>query len=393
MQRLVQAPRADWPARLEADGFRFHSIDGSGRPQADAGGFRYWREDVAYRFTEVQVETLYAAACELNRMCLDLAADLVRAGDLSALGLPDPAQALIERSWRAGEPSLYGRFDLAWTGQGPPKLLEYNADTPTSILETAVAQWRWKESVQPAADQFNSLHEALVERWRAIAVAAGIRHVHFAGLYASLEDVGNLEYLLDTALQAGLDGELIDMTEIGLSADGAFLDLAGRPIEACFKLYPWEWMVREQYAQALLADRTTRWIEPAWKMLLSNKALLPLLWQRHRGHPNLLPASFRQADVAHVPHLSKPRLSREGANVTIWDGGAPVFATPGDYAGEGLVWQALAPLAMFPQAGGATVYAVAGAWIVGDEAVGLGIREDTSPVTGNDAWFVPHYFE
>jgi glutathionylspermidine synthase len=36
---------------------------------------------------------------------------------------------------------LYGRFDLAYRGDGPPKLLEYNADTPTALFEAAVVQW------------------------------------------------------------------------------------------------------------------------------------------------------------------------------------------------------------------------------------------------------------
>jgi glutathionylspermidine synthase len=70
---------------------------------------------------------------------------------------------LIREAWAAQPPSLYGRFDLAWSGTGPPKLLEYNADTPTSLVEAAVAQWYWLEQVHPGGDQFNSLHERLVE--------------------------------------------------------------------------------------------------------------------------------------------------------------------------------------------------------------------------------------
>ena len=47
----------------------------------------------------------------------------------------------IAASWKRRDASLYGRFDLRYDGQGPAKLLEYNADTPTSLFETAVFQW------------------------------------------------------------------------------------------------------------------------------------------------------------------------------------------------------------------------------------------------------------
>ena len=35
---------------------------------------------------------------------------------------------------------------------------------------------------------------------------------------------------------------------------------------------------------------TTLWIEPAWKMLLGNRALLAVLWEPYPGYFNLLPA-------------------------------------------------------------------------------------------------------
>jgi glutathionylspermidine synthase len=38
-------------------------------------------------------------------------------------------------------------------------------------------------------------------------------------------------------------------------------------------------------------------------------------------------------------------------------------------------------------------YPVIGAWIVGDEPAGIGIREDDTPITRNTSRFIPHYFE
>jgi glutathionylspermidine synthase len=400
MKREPQQVRPDWRARLEEGGFHYHSIDEHGVDQsAHTDKFLYWREDVAYRFTEAQVETLYEATRELHAMAMDAAGDLVRRGNLGVLRLPPRAQALIEASWDRRDPHVYGRFDISWDGNGPPKMLEYNADTPTSLLESAVAQWTWKADVHPGADQFNSLHEALVERWREVARTQNVRRLHLACMYESREDVGNLEYMMDVALQAGLEAAMLDMADIGHAGDGSFVGLDGEPLDACFKLYPWEWMVQEENA-ARIPAAGTRWFEPAWKMALSNKALLAVLWERHAGHPNLLPAHFSAAPFDGGRCVKKPLLSREGANVTFLCAGQPQLATGGSYGAEGYVYQAYAPVAAFaapehtsvhgPQA---AMHAVLGTWVVGDEAVGLCVREDVSPVTKDTSYFVPHYFE
>ena len=400
MQRIPQLPRAHWRQRLDAQGFRFHSINPDGE---DVSGheprFAYWREDVAYRFNEAQIEQLYAASNELHAMCLDLAGSLITGGRLDQLDIPPTAQALIETSWNRRDQHLYGRFDLAWNGTGHPKLLEYNADTPTSIIETAVAQWTWKVDVQPQADQFNSLHEALVARLSDIALRFARPHLHLACQFDSLEDVGNVEYLMDVALQAGWQASMLDLAEMGALPDGQFADAQDQPISACFKLYPWEWLVREPLAEHLASSRT-QWLEPVWKMVLSNKALLPLLWARHAGHPNLLAAHFSAAPFGAARHVAKPLLSREGANITVLEGGQALLATGGAYADQRFIYQAHAPLAAFAAPETTfmhgpldQVHAVLGTWMVADECVGLCVREDITPITSNSAYFVPHYFE
>jgi glutathionylspermidine synthase len=276
-------------------------------------------------------------------------------------------------------------MDLSWDGRGEPKLLEYNADTPTALLEASVAQWYWMQDVKPGADQFNSIHEKLIARWQEMRprLAADGR-VYFAADLESVEDAGNLDYLRDTALQAGLTPIAIAIEDIGW--DGArFVDLEGRGIGSLFKLYPWEWMLREEFGAHLLAG-TLRAIEPPWKMLLSNKAILPVLWEMFPDHPNLLAASFEAGRFA-TDFVKKPLYSREGANVSIASGDT-LIDVGGDYGEEGFIWQAYHELPRFDGR-----YAVIGSWIVGDAPAGIGIREDDSPVTRDTSRFVPHYFE
>src|SRR5260370_11392498 len=106
---------------------------------------------------------------------------------LRALRIPERFGNWITASFKRGDASLYGRFDLRYDGTGPAKLLEYNADTPTAVFETAVFQWMWLEQaierqiIPRDADQFNSLHEKLIEGWSTIGTA---RKLHLACITA-----------------------------------------------------------------------------------------------------------------------------------------------------------------------------------------------------------------
>jgi glutathionylspermidine synthase len=289
MERIAAAERPDWQEVAREMGFTFHHSEGQ----------RYWDERAYYRFTLEEVERdIEEPSAELHQMCLGLVEEVVKSEALmDRLAIPQEMRDVVAASWRAGAPSLYGRFDFSYDGSGPAKLLEYNADTPTSIYETALFQWRWLEDMMAAgrlpddADQYNRLHEALVERFGAIFTRGSL--VHFSSDADHLEDRQTVRYLEDVARQAGLEPEFVAIDKVGVDADGRFVDEAGVLIAALFKLYPWEDMLREPYA-AKLPGTPTLFLEPAWKAILSNKGILPLLWERHRGHPNLLPAAFAE---------------------------------------------------------------------------------------------------
>ena len=346
-------------------------------------GGTYWDEAVCYQFSADEVDRMEEASAEMHRLCLNAAEEAVSSKRFAEFAIPEAFHELVTQSWRLREPTLYGRFDFSWDGEGEPKLLEYNADTPTALLEASVVQWQWLEDVLPKADQFNSLHEKLIARMQALQPAAGRGVLHLSCVRDNEEDLGNIEYLRDCALQAGWDARRIDIEDLGW--DGTrFLDLEDAPVSNLFKLYPWEWLVRDEFGQHLIG-RPAVLLEPAWKMLLSNKALLVLLWEMNYGHPNLLPAYFTPERFG-ADYVKKPLLSREGANVMIRSRGV-VRQQPGGYGGEGYVYQGLAPLPAFDNR-----YPVIGSWIVGDQPAGIGIREDDSPITRNSSRFVPHYF-
>lgn len=378
MRRESRSPRPDSREKIEHLGLTFHTLDDQ----------IYWNESAAYRFEADEIDVLESTTNELHGMCLAAVEKVVQTRDFSKLAIPEAAHDPICRMWDLDPPAIYGRFDLSYDGQNPPKLLEYNADTPTSLLEAAVIQWHWLQEVKPEADQFNSIWEGLVSKWQSLMnegyLDSGL--VHF-GCMDAMEDLMTTAVLMDTATEAGLEVKLMQMPDIGWNfEDGCFVDKELQPIQTLFKLYPWEWLLTDKFGSlALQSCGKLQWIEPIWKMVLSNKAILAILWEMYPDHPNLLPAYL---DGPHdmTVYVKKPFLGREGANVSIIQGNESV-ETPGPYGDGQYVYQRYAPLPCFDGN-----HAVIGSWVIDGEARGIGVRESNGPITEDHARFVPHYF-
>ena len=386
MRRIRTQPRSNLVERARETGFELLSVDNS----------TYWDESAYYGFSLQQIERhIEDPTKELASLCLALVDRAV--GDertLERLRIPSRVWGLIAESWRRGDPSLYGRFDLAYDGEGPAKLLEYNADTPTALFEASVFQWTWLEdalsgnAIPEGSDQFNSLHEKLIANLAKITTSANAPHVlHLSCMPDSAEDRGLISYLEDCAKQAGFATKALGIGDIGNRGKGPFVDLQDEPIDLLFKLYPWEWMFADAFGQSP-SMAVTRFIEPPWKAILSNKGILPLLWEMAPRHPNLLPAYFED-DPARARlqgrYAKKPLYSREGQNVLLVDGDKVIDRDGGLYGDNGFIMQQLANMPVFDGN-----YPVIGSWVIGDEPGGIGIREDIAPITKNTSRFVPH---
>jgi glutathionylspermidine synthase len=376
LRRHVIAPRSDWQSRVERTGLTYHTL---------ADGSPYWDESAYWEFTSAEIDRLEAATAEIQRLALAAGEHILGHDRFAEMRIPAAAVERIRQTWDSEPPALYGRLDLAFDGK-QIKLLEYNADTPTALVEAAVTQWTWLEERFPEADQFNSLHEKLVAKWKELT--AYLEQPVYFGYDGSEEDLMTISYLRDTAQQAGHRTVSISMHEIGWeAARSRFVDLGRQPMRSIFKLYPWEWLLNEPFGQHALASiGDVQWMEPIWKMLWSNKALLAILWEMYPGHELLLPAYLdgpRDMDS----WVRKPLLGREGSNVTVKLSGITAEDTGGRCGDGGFVYQQYVDLA----AGGGT-RVVLGSWLVDGEPCGMGIREPDSYVTNNASRFVPHLF-
>jgi len=385
MLRVPCQPRKGWQQLANEFGFHFHTMYGE----------PYWDESAYYQFSLSQIENdIEDPTAELHQMCLAVVDRVVNSEALLArFCIPKQHWDAVRDSWQRNDPSLYSRLDLVYNGKSPAKLLENNADTPTSLYESGFWQWLWLEQgvestmLARNADQFNSLQEKLVFRFKEIAEHYRINQMHFSCCKDTVEDRGTVQYLQDCAREAGLNNDFVFIEDIGLADTGVFTDLSDNPITDCFKLYPWEFMLREEFGDAL-GDAGVNWIEPAWKAILSNKALLPLLWEMFEGHPNLLPAYF--ADDIKTKDISgkwikKPLFSREGANISIIDEGKESELSSGPYGEEGFIIQAFSTLPVFD--GNHTLI---GSWLVDDMPGGISVREDASAITQDLSRYLPH---
>src|SRR3569833_1891834 len=378
MDRIATERRDNWEETIKARGLKWHT-----------GSTPYWSEDNNNRFTTDEIDSIERATNELHARCLEAVQQVIDEKRYAELQIPEHAVPLIEKSWKDEPPSIYGRFDLAYDGVSPPVMLEYNADTPTSLREASVIQWDWLEAKFKGADQFNSIHERLVAQWREMtpylrrAGALGPL-VHFASM-DDIEDGMTTAYLAETAVQAGVRAQLLGIGDIGWDPDAReFVGTNNERIDTLFKLYPWEWLIHEAFGE-FIPKAKTMFVEPAWKMVLSNKGILAVLWDLFPGHPNLRPAYLDEPNGM-FEYVKKPLLSREGANVTVHTMKEHLESS-GEYGAEGYVFQELVNI---PQSDG--MRPVIGSWVVGQEAAGMGIRESDGWVTGNTSRFVPHLF-
>lgn len=380
MKKIAISERPDWQQTAERLGFLFHTIDGE----------PYWDESAYYQCSLAQVENdLEDPTTELHELCMGLVDEVVHSEALlDRLSIPPAYYDLIRTSWLEGHQHLYGRMDFSYDGKGPAKLLELNYDTPTSLYEAAAFQWGWLEqgiargTLPARADQFNSIDTRLHEAFAQLNIQ---RPFYFASMKGSVEDKATTDYLRLVADKVGIESRHIDLEDIGL-LDGRFVDLEDRWIPHLFKLHAWEFIFHEEFGSAI-AQCDTQFFEPAWKAILSNKGVLPLLWERHKGHPNLLESYLDKEPAKAVPNgwVRKPYFSREGANIELRTEDGQVVIEDGPYTDAPYILQALAPLPRFGDS-----YTLVGSWVVGDRAAGIGIREDNSLITKDTSRFLPH---
>ena len=352
----------------------------------------------AVQLPEAEADALLQAADTLYELMVQSIPDPIPDSLLSQLAIPPLLWPAVRHSWNDDRHwHLYGRFDLAQTPDGP-KLLEFNADTATSIPETAVVQWASLMAAGQAEEelQANGLFEGIqnqLTEWlqRNDDLEPALLLVHLPG---SAEDAANCAVIAEAAREAGF------FTVHVCSADAMQVSVAGAErgvwaeVEAgqwqrfgfLFKLVPWEILADEEPAltadlMQLLQSRDVIIANPAYTLLFQSKAILAWLWLCFPQHPLLLETSFQDL---HGHYVRKPLLGREGQNVTEIANGQLGQQVEGEFARQPHISQRYAQL---PQDAQGRFYQAGVFWAGAGCAIGY--RRAAGFIT-NLSEFVPH---
>ena len=376
MQRIVITPRIGWEQKIIEQGLLFYKDD------------CYYNESAAYEFSSQEIELIEKATNEIFEMCLVVTEYVIKNKLWKEFFIPEEYAELIEWSWEQKNTSIYGRFDLAFNN-GQLKLLEFNADTPTLLLESSAIQWFWLQDYNKELDQFNCIHDALLQHFTGIKNKLSGSKLYFT-CNNNQEDFVTTKYLQDVAIQAGLDTDFIFIEDIGLNEADLFIDGKDNLISNIFKLYPYEWLFDEPFGKYLIKNKDTcYWIEPPYKAILSNKMMLKYIYELFPNSPYILPCTCNEEDVVRVKNYAKkPIFSREGENVSLFANGNTSEETQGEYGDEGFIYQEYFELPEFDGK-----HPIIGSWVIGGKAAGIGIRESTGRITNVTSSFCSHYFK
>jgi glutathionylspermidine synthase len=316
--------------------------------------------DTLVVITKQEAEAYEAAANELYEMFIEAGEYVVANNLFHEIGIPFNLIDLIKQSWEHDVHwHLYGRFDLAGgIGGAPIKLLEFNADTPTALFETAIIQWAiLKQNGLDETWQFNALYESLLENFKRLVTLEEETEsfaAHYEGwgfLFSSIrgnaEEEQTVRLLKHIATEAGYKTAFAYIDEIEFDGqEGIFWQ--GERYELWFKLTPWEMIALEESDLAMLLkqiilNQKAILFNPAYTLMFQSKAILKILSDLYPDHPLLLPCSFKP--LAGVKQVEKPIFGREGGSVSILDAnGKRLLSIPSEYENHRMVYQAYTPL-------------------------------------------------
>ena len=350
--------------------------------------------------SEKEAEAYYEATNTLYDMVVEVAEHVVENNLFHEIGIPFNLIEVIKESWENDVHwHLYGRFDLAGgIDDKPIKLLEFNADTPTALFETAIIQWAMlKQDGLEESSQFNALYEALIDNFKRLVtleedVSAFEENYDdwdflFTSIKGNSEEENTVRLLQYIATEAGYQTEFAYIDDIDFSPEEGIV-YKDKSYELWFKLIPWEDIALEESDLAMLLTNIIKSqkaiiFNPAYTLLFQSKGLLKILWDLYPDHPLLLETSFEPLEGQ--KQVKKPTFGREGGNVSIIDeNGSELESVKGDYDNHKMVYQAYTELATDSngdsyQAGVFYVY----------EACGLGFRKG-GKILDNMSKFVGH---
>lgn len=376
---------------LEELGFSWHT---------DADGSKYVSNQVV-QVSSDEAEAYYEAANTIYDMYVEAAEHVIKNDLFFELGIPFNLIDIIKKSWENDVHwHIYGRFDLAGGIDGKPiKLIEFNADTPTALFETALLQWALlKHNNMDENRQFNNVYEAISENFKRLITLFedtelfDERYEGWKILFSSVsgndEEEVTTKLLQQMATDAGFNTGFEYLENTNFDDEGIY-DGDENEYEYWFKLFPWEDIASDEPELAtmlttIMENQKAIILNPAYTLLFQSKGMMKILYDLFPDSPYLLKTSFEP--LQGVKQVQKAVFGREGANTKILSSqGTTEVETDGPYDNYKKVYQEYVE---FPQDANGDKYQ-AGVFFA-YEACGLSFRKG-GEIMDNMSKFVGHY--
>lgn len=324
-----------------------------------------------HRLDAGELQEMRSAAEALGRIYAKTVAVVQQGGPelWAELGLPEAAFGAVRLRLDETVPTLIGRFDFARTADGW-KMLEFNSDTPTGIVEAFHVNGRIcraygeRDPNEGCRRQLRDGFQRMLDIYRQAGYRAD--RIVFSALDWHEEDAGTTRYLLS---QSGYPGAVFAPLA-ALRVNGDRLELAEDsegprptgPIDVLYRLHALEKLAEDrdtdgyptgEHALQLIADRRLAIINPPSGFAAQTKALQALIWSLHEAGSFYNPEEHETIEAYMLPtymepcfpggtsYVVKPILGREGSGVTIYgpDGVAIDRSGENEYMDQPMVYQ------------------------------------------------------
>jgi glutathionylspermidine synthase len=349
-----------------------------------------------------EADAYYEAANTLYDMYVEAAQYVIDNNLFHEIGIPFNLVDIIKASWENDVHwHLYGRFDLAGGLDGEPiKLIEFNADTPTGLYETAVIQWAMLASNGlDEESQFNTVAEAITANFKRLLMLDGDIEefekyydgwkILFSSIAGNAEEETTVKFLQQCAIEAGWNTKFEHLDDVGFDSEKGIFDLNDESFEYWFKLFPWEDIALNENELPLMLNNIVDnqlaiILNPAYTLLFQSKGLLKVLYDLFPDSPYLLQTDDKPLEGK--KYVEKKVFGREGANVTIYDENSDIIEKCyGEYAEYSSIYQEFVAFNKDEQG---SIYQ-AGLFFA-YEGCGLGFRKSDSLIINNTSKFVGH---
>ncbi|WP_297443916.1 glutathionylspermidine synthase family protein [Sulfurimonas sp.] len=330
---------------LDEIGFSWHT---------DSDGSKYISDELV-TITPQEAEAYYEAANTLYDMYVEAAEYVIKNNLFFDLGIPFNLIETIKKSWENDVHwHIYSRFDLAGGIDAQEiKLIEFNADTPTALFETALLQWAiLKSNDMDEESQFNNVYEAISNNFKRLITLFDDTDtfdanydgwkILFSSVEGNDEEESTVRLLQQMATDAGFVTSFEFLHNVHFDENGIY-DSEGNQYEYWFKLYPWEDIAIEEPELAttltnIIENQKAIILNPAYTLLFQSKGMMAILSKLFPDSPYLLQTSFEP--LQGVKQVEKPVFGREGANTKIIEAdGTTSLATAGPYDNYKKVYQ------------------------------------------------------